>query len=164
MRLLPALILMSVMSATSGCGQDPAADSNVPGPAADFSFNKFDLPGAENSADANAFAQNSLEAEQAPLVPEAFHGTWDKDRKACKEAAGEMRLVVGPDTLRYHESEALVRRVELLERKKEIDVTAEYRGEGQVWQNERRLKLSRSGDELTVSGDGSSVVRRRCPE
>ena len=56
----------------------------------------------------------------------------------------------------------MVRRVEI-ESEQVVDVTAEYRGEGETWTDERRLSLSPDGDSLTITGQGSTLTRSRCP-
>lgn len=95
------------------------------------------------------------------IIPARFHGQWNGDRTACGTGASETRLRVDGDSLRFYESVGNVRRVEV-EGERVIIVTAEYRGEGQTWQNERRLSLSADGNSLTVTGDGSRLVRYRC--
>lgn len=95
------------------------------------------------------------------IIPARFHGEWNSDRVACGSGASETRLRVSGDRLRFYESVGTVRRVDV-ESDRVIDVTAQYQGEGQTWQNERRLSLSADGDSLTVSGEGSRLVRYRC--
>lgn len=161
MRLALALCCCLALAA---CGSDPAADKNVPGPAADFSFNTIHAPLTSNAAEENATLPLDVPAtEPVAVIPEAFHGEWDTDAAACKRSGSETRLVVAGGTMRFHESVALVRKVEVVS-EETLDVTAEYRGEGQVWQNERRLTLGKGGKALTVAGEGSTLVRRRCDE
>ena len=148
--------------ALMACGSDPAADNNVPGPAADFSFNTIHAPLTGNAAEENATRPIQAPASDlAAILPDPFHGEWDTDADACKRSGSETRLTIDGDSLRFHESVAWARKVEVVS-EEVVDVTAEYRGEGQVWQNERRLTLGRGTRTLTVSGEGSALMRRRC--
>jgi hypothetical protein len=98
----------------------------------------------------------------AEAIPAAFRGMWDKDEVACGSPAGEYRLEVAADALRFHESIATVRNVAIGDARR-ISVEADWQGEGESWRNRRELSLSPDGRVLTVTGEGTSLVRMRCP-
>lgn len=93
-------------------------------------------------------------------IPAAFHGEWNGDRADCGTGTGLTRLRISADRLRFYESVATVRDVDV-ESDRVITVTADYEGEGQTWQEKRRFSLSADGNSLTAT-NGSSLVRYRC--
>jgi len=95
-------------------------------------------------------------------IPAAFHGRYDSSREACGRP-GDGRLQVSAGELRFHESIGTVRKV-ARQQSGAIRVEADYQGEGESWRSVRELGLSADGAALTVSGDGSNMVRVRCPE
>ena len=100
--------------------------------------------------------------EAAAIIPARFHGEWNADLSACGTGLSETRLRIDAARLTFYESIGMVRRVEI-ESEQVVDVTAEYRGEGETWTDERRLSLSPDGASLTVTGQGSTLTRSRCP-
>ncbi len=96
----------------------------------------------------------------AGAIPEAFRGTYDQNEEGCARPS-EYRLTVDAGELRFHESIGKVRSVKVLA-PKEIEVLADYQGEGEAWQNVRTLELD--GKRLTISGEGTRIDRLRCPE
>jgi hypothetical protein len=113
---------------------------------------------AANRAPAAETPQLPAAAAEANAIPAAFRGTFDENSDACG-GPGESRLEVKADELRFHESIGKVRKVDV-EGPDAISVEADYQGEGESWRNVRRLRLS--GDTLTISGEGTSLVRIRC--
>lgn len=94
-------------------------------------------------------------------IPARFHGEWNADLSACGTGQSETRLRISADQVRFYESVGQVEAVDV-ESERVITVTAEYQGEGETWQDERRMTLSADGSSLTVS-NGGDLVRRRCP-
>jgi hypothetical protein len=92
-------------------------------------------------------------------IPAAFHGVYDRSREECARPS-EYRLTVTARELRFHESIGTVREV-AIEGADRVSVDADYQGEGEGWRTSQRL--ARDGDRLTISGDGTSLVRIRCP-
>lgn len=117
---------------------------------------------AQPSDDDSGGGNEAAAEESAAIIPERFHGEWNSDRSACGSGSNATRLRISGDRLQFYESVGLARRVEV-EGERVIEVTAQYAGEGESWQDERRLSLSEDGDSLTISGSGSSLVRHRCP-
>lgn len=100
-------------------------------------------------------------ALETKALPAAFHGTYDESKEACGRPS-EFRLAVTGSELRFHESIGTVRSV-TAESPRAVSVAADYQGEGESWRNVRKLELSADGGTLTVSGDGTSLARVRCP-
>lgn len=97
----------------------------------------------------------------ALTIPPAFQGRYDASLAACS-APSDARLEVAAGELRFHESIGTVRKVTIAAPDR-VSVTADYQGEGESWRSVRELRLSDGGAALTVSGDGTSLARRRCP-
>lgn len=94
-------------------------------------------------------------------IPATFTGLWAKDEAGCRAPASSIEWVrVTPHALRFHESLGTVRAVRASGTDAaELDLA--FEGEGQVWQSTRTLR--RSGDVLTISGEGVDPLRRiRC--
>lgn len=100
--------------------------------------------------------------EAAGVIPARFRGEWTEEPSACGSGDSETRLRIGADALRFYESIAKVREIEVVS-DRVIEVTADYSGEGQTWSNQSRLSLSPDGDTLTVTGEGATMTRTRCP-
>jgi hypothetical protein len=143
---------------------DPAADTptgSEEAPAAPEPAGDESPPANEDPpADAPPAADEQDDADSEAAIPAAFHGEWNSDRSQCG-SAGETRLIVSGNRLRFHESIARVRRVESVN-DRTIRVTAVYRGEGDRRTETRRLRLSPNGNRLTVSAAGSTLTRFRC--
>lgn len=107
----------------------------------------------------------SAPATQVPAksaaIPPAFQGVYDQSRAACAKPS-QARLEIRSGELRFHESIGTVREVAIAAPDR-ISVTADYQGEGESWQSVRELRLSGGGRSLAISGDGTSMTRRRCP-
>jgi hypothetical protein len=99
-------------------------------------------------------------AASSAAIPAAFQGVYDRDSAACA-APGEYRMEVRSDEIRFHESIGKVRKVTGLAPDR-ISVEADYQGEGERWTNVRELRLSDSAATIIVSGEGTTVTRRRC--
>lgn len=142
---------------TPADAMSPPAGMDVPPPAPS--------PDAAEEADAATAASDDPASETdgdvATAIPARFRGEWNADRAACGTGQSETRLRVSGDRIRFYESVGVVRGIEI-ESDRVITVTARYQGEGDTWQDERRLSLSDDGNSLTVSG-GGDLVRYRCP-
>jgi hypothetical protein len=138
----------------ASCGA-PAEPDNGSAPAA-IGDSSSGAPIANDAAAVTA-------ADPAPVVaegiPEAFQGDYDETEESCGKP-GDMKLAVTAGELKFHESIGTVRRVRV-EAPNRIEVMADYQGEGESWQNLRTLELD--GKRLTISGEGTEIVRVRCP-
>lgn len=131
-------------SPSDGAPADASAPSDAP--ADDV---PTDEPGSDTGDDA------------AASIPSRFHGEWNAELTACGTGSSETRLRISADQLRFYESAGSVIDVDV-QNDRVITVTARYQGEGDTWEDERRLSLSADGNSLTVS-NGTALVRYRCP-
>ena len=96
-----------------------------------------------------------------PFIPAPFRGEWNEDLKACGKALNDSALLITASQLQFWESDATVKRV-IIHNNRAITVKATFAGEGQVWDADQQLVLSRSGLDLTINKDGDSFTRHRC--
>jgi len=92
-------------------------------------------------------------------IPGRFQGEWQGDPGACGTAA-EGRLLIGPDSLRFHESVGSLQAMNADNDR--LDVALQLRGEGQTWEATYRFRLSEDGSRLTDLSSGNGMVRLRC--
>ena len=95
----------------------------------------------------------------ASLAPAPFQGEWNADLSACGRA-GESRLMITGRDLRFPESRQTIVSSSQSSQD-EISLQTMATGEGQVWTDSFRFRLSPDGRSLTEVGSG--LVRRRCP-
>ncbi len=153
-----ATALLAACGADQGdreaAGEPPAANETAPAPSAD---NLAAPPEAGNAAG------TAVPSPAPPTgdIPAAFQGVYDSDREGCGRPS-EYRLTVAARELRFHESIGAVRSV-AVDGPDLIRVTADYQGEGESWTNVRTLRLADGGATLTITGEGISLTRVRCP-
>jgi hypothetical protein len=152
-----SFLAVPFLLAACGAPVEPEGDSNqMVAPPSMQGTNSY-------SADANA-AANITAPDPKPAIagaiPEAFRGTYDRNEENCGRPS-EYRLTVDAGELRFHESIGKVRSVKVLTPTR-IELLADYQGEGETWQNVRTLELD--GKKLTISGEGTTIDRLRCPE
>lgn len=95
-------------------------------------------------------------------IPARFLGRWDADAAACKGEGSDLGLRIEPTALRFHESDATPRTVEMLD-DDTIRIEATFEGEGETWQETRTLRLE--GENTLVVEDAASTHathRMRC--
>ena len=90
-------------------------------------------------------------------VPERYRGEWAATAEACDRPGEVSQLVIGEDSIRFHESEGPV--LSLAERGSELTLLARLTGEGETREASYTFRLSADGDTLT---DLHGFVRRRC--
>lgn len=134
--------LIVILFALAGCGGVPADPTN----------------GSDPPVPSNAVEPAP---SQTAAIPAAFHGTFAASPAACT-GQDESRLIVADRALRFYESEARVTSV-AIEGPRTVRVAADYRGEGESWNETRTLSLSPDGSRLTVTARGSQSERLRCP-
>ena len=150
----PSAAFVLTLALLAACGRDQPAAQPV-GQANDS---------REASLSSSSSTTTTAAAPPAAIgakLPARFHGVYDRDTAACA-AAGDTRLTVSAGTLRFHESIGAVREVAPVG-PDAVRVTADFEGEGEKWRSVRLLRLSDEGGVLTVSGDGTSLTRVRCP-
>ena len=144
-------IFLALTLLLAACGERVEQDN--------VEFEPDSLPPEAGNAMENATAPDPQPAI-AGAIPEAFRGTYDQDEQSCGRPS-QYRLVIDAAELRYHESSGKVRSVKVLAPER-IEIFADYQGEGETWQNVRTLALD--GKRLTISGEGTTADRVRCPE
>jgi hypothetical protein len=154
------VLLIAAAGALASCGvQDPDAGNSV--------GNELTRPPADVAEPLPGSTPTANEVDAAPpvadsgTIPAPFLGRYDESEAACG-GAGEKKLIVTANELRFLESIGTVRSVSEAG-SRAISVTADYQGEGESWRNVRTLKLAPDGSTLTISGDGTSLTRTRCP-
>lgn len=101
-------------------------------------------------------------AEETVTLPAAFRGTWAPDQAACAPNSRNVeRLVIGPATLRFHESVGRLTAVEL-RAPSVARVTAAYAGEGEQWTATHVLRLADRDRQMVVEGEGFRAVKAYC--
>jgi len=99
-------------------------------------------------------------AQPDTTIPEQFRGRWAGRQTECGRAA-ESSLRVTADSVNFYASRGRVLAVDVM-KDREIEVLLESSGEGQVWRQTRRFKLSEDGRSLTDLTTEGHVVRGRC--
>ena len=160
------LVLLLTAALLASCGgpgdSDRNAAGNVPaGAPAEPAANATAQSIAANAAAASDPAIPPLPPADVNVIPAPFQGRYDESVAACGRPS-DGRLEVTGRELRFHESIGQVRTVSA-EGARAVKVTADYQGEGESWQSVRTLRLSADGGSLTISGDGSELVKVRCP-
>jgi hypothetical protein len=153
-RLLAAAALL-----LAGCAPEEQTQGNSGNAAAAAPAAPAAVPTPSSPAPA---PKPATEPARKDAIPAAFHGVYDSSVEACGRPS-DGRLTVSADELRFHESIGSVRSV-VPSRSGAIRVEADYRGEGESWRSGRDLLLSADGSKLTIGGDGTSMVRTRCPD
>lgn len=131
-------------------------------PEAEPGANLAVAPSAAAQAPATRSEPPPLPTATARTIPAAMLGVYDASLEACGTSS-DARLTVSANELRFHESIGTVRKVTATGADA-VTVEADYQGEGESWQNARELRLGDGGASLTVSGDGTGLVRVRCPK
>lgn len=163
--------LVEADTAAAGAAELPAGDEGPGTEAAADVPSAADEPAPDRATDAaaadapvDAPTVDPVEAQDdaAGTIPARFRGEWNAERSACGTGRSETRLRISADRLQFYESAGVVDEVDV-ESDRVITVAATYQGEGDTWQEERRLVLSEDGSSLTVSSQGAALVRYRCP-
>ena len=110
---------------------------------------------APSASEAQASAPTPLVA-----IPAPFLGRWDASAAACVGAGSEMRLLVAPDGLRFHESHARVEAVRAAGAEA-VAVDLAFEGEGERWSETRTLRLLPDGG-LALEAKEGIAKRVRC--
>lgn len=161
MRVFPVFGAAVAASLIVGCGprQDEpeanlAAAPTAPAPA----------PTENGSAEAAPpKAAGAFEPVRGTTIPAPFVGVYDRTLASCSGPSQE-RTTITPGELRFHETIGKVQST-LLRRENELEVLANYQGEGEYWRSNRLMTLSQGGARLVIDGDGTSpaMMRVRCP-
>jgi hypothetical protein len=103
-------------------------------------------------------AESGTTPTAAASIPAAFLGEWKATLDDCDSKLGESGMLVEPQRVLFHESEAQVKRV-MIHGPRSIAIEGPFQGEGESWNGRLRMDLSASGEALTID----DVTRHRCP-
>jgi hypothetical protein len=140
--MAPAIVGAAVLTLVPACSPTPeSVDGEVP-------------------ASASRAASEASGRDAAVVhIPARFQGEWQRDRGRCGNA-DESRLLIGPESIRFHESVGTLQALHADEGR--LDVALRLRGEGQAWEATYRFVLSSDGSRLTDLSSGNGLVRLRC--
>lgn len=164
MRGFPVFGAATVAMLIGGCGPRQGGDEPEANRAATAPAAPAPAP-TENGSVSPAAPKTSgaFEPVRGTTIPAPFLGVYDRTLASCSGPSQE-RTTITPTELRFHETIGKVRSV-LLRRENELEVDADYQGEGEFWRSNRLLTLSQGGARLIIDGDGTSpaLARVRCP-
>ncbi len=158
-KLIIAGLFAGVAACTSEQAAQPEATENV---AIDLAAENSAAPVTNGTAPAaDPDAPVSSEPIEARAIPVAFHGRWGMTREDCTSTRGDAKglLVIDGTTLRFYESRAVPRNVEL-RGPNEWRADLDYSGEGQTWSEKTIVTLSNGGKTLRRMADGPWTYQR----
>jgi ferric-dicitrate binding protein FerR (iron transport regulator) len=166
MRGFPVLGAAAVAILIGGCGPRQGGGEQGANRAAAAAAPAAQAPAPTKSGSAEPAAPRAsaaFEPQRGTAIPAPFLGVYDRTLGRCSGASQE-RTTITPGELRFHETIGKVRSV-LLRRENELEVDADYQGEGEYWRSNRLLTLSEGGARLIMDGDGTrpAMIRVRCP-
>ncbi|HEX6859696.1 MAG TPA: hypothetical protein VF138_05785 [Caulobacteraceae bacterium] len=92
------------------------------------------------------------------LTAASFRGEWNSKLEDCGTGNNDSRLVIGADTIAFHESSGPIKSVGIDGRT--ATFTSELSGEGETFDFSRTFRLSEDGKALTDLASG--LTRQRC--
>jgi hypothetical protein len=164
MRIFPVFGAAAAAILIGGCGQRHGGNESEANLAAAAPAAPAPAPSENRSAaPAAPKAPGPFVPERGTTIPAPFLGVYDRTVASCSGPSQE-RTTITPSELRFHETIGKVRSV-LLRRENELEVDANYQGEGEYWRSNRLLTLSQGGARLVIDSDGDSpaLLRVRCP-
>jgi hypothetical protein len=163
MRILPVFGAAAAAMLIGGCGSRQGGDEPEANLAAAPAASTPAPVENGSAVPAAPKAPGAFEPERGTTIPAPFLGVYDRTLASCSGPSQE-RTTITPSELRFHETIGKVRSV-LLRRENELEVDADYQGEGEFWRSNRLLTLSQGGARLIVDRDGTSpaMMRVRCP-
>lgn len=157
MRILaPALLSIIIVA----CGESPSANAIADDDTVNAMF-PTEAPPVGVTEGPPAAGPSVAPPVALAGLPERFQGVFDQNRAACADPSSVYRLTVSEDELRFYESVGQVRGI-APSGDGGLNVTAEYQGEGERWEERLVLTLSADDDQLTVTRNGQSMERVRC--
>jgi hypothetical protein len=144
MRIFPTVALAAL--AVAGCN-----DTSAPAPAPSTDAASVPAPATPTSS-ASSIPSTSVDTPAAAQIPAAVQGRWGLVANDCDPARDDAKglLTIGPDTLRFYESRAMLGSIEELDATR-IRAKFEFTGEGMTW----------TRDELLDAQDGGKTLIRR---
>lgn len=116
------------------------------------------------AAKAPPTAPGTTDPAQEPVsatVPAAFLGEWNIEPADCGTSRNDSRLVIERDRIAWWESSGPVTAL-TVHGPRDIAVTAELSGEGEIWSSTTRFVLRRNATLAATDSSGGTLVRHRC--
>jgi len=95
--------------------------------------------------------------DPARMIPASFQGRWSRSAAACAQPGDDSRLAIQAGEMVFYESVGKVKQIQIVG-PREINVTADYEGEGERWTRTMALRLTETDKVLSVDG----MKRVRC--
>lgn len=167
--IMKRMILLSLLLPIAACGKQDQDAAKQPGVVTNILDQAVpDARPADAPANGIAPTEPSPTVDTPPppaapdgLIPAAFQGRWVGEQEKCGDRAAPLELKVAPDSLIFHESVGTVKAVRA-ESDGRVAVDAAFTGEGQSWTRTLQMRASPEGQALTITNDGTAVVRKRC--
>lgn len=105
---------------------------------------------------AAAVATNTLAAPR-PTIPAAFQGTWSDK---CFDPDNITNLTITANVLEFYETSSTVTKI-TRNSANDLTLRTSNEGEGQVWTDTKRIRLSKDGRKLTVNGFTRKLCTRQ---
>ncbi|HEU4814042.1 MAG TPA: hypothetical protein VFS99_07420 [Xanthomonadaceae bacterium] len=167
MHFATTLALSAALALAVGCDADRdagAADSDAePDAALPATDGPVDLPppvvepGPTPGPGGDADPPTDVDPAPDASAPTRFQGTYAADPAACDTTGHVSHLIIGSDTITFHESSGPI--TEVASGPSDVTITAELTGEGETRQATYRFRLSDDGRTLTDLGGGMERVR-----
>lgn len=157
MRHLTLALALAIAAAAAGCSDRTPADN-----AADTTTPPATTPAPTPPADpAPPPGDDTPPADDSTTsVPARFQGRWASDAAACASTGHESHLMIGADSIEFHESSGTVKSV--MSSGSDLTVVASVTGEGETRDATYRFRLSDDGNMLTDMSSGTGMMRHRC--
>lgn len=159
MRIALPLLLIASLTA---CGQrDEAANATLNATVPESREVAVDPP-ANAETVAEPIDNQVAVADSTDGIPAALQGQWTGAKEKCGDPASVQALQVTPDELIFHESAGTITKVVRGE-KGAVAIDADFTGEGESWTKRLEMRLADGGQRLSVTNDGQTIIRKRCP-
>lgn len=164
---IPELVsLVALPLALAACSSEPEPQETADDFAARIGADQPLAPDATPTSSLNPAPRAPMAKLGAPRpVPARFQGTWDFVDGDCS-AASDLRITVGTNSVRFHESTGVVNGYDQPDENTVI-LNLSMDGEGEKWEERFRLSLVDGGKFLEASeqsgyGAGQAMRRKRC--
>lgn len=166
---VPILLALLLLAA---CGSQSDSRDSQPGVVANIVDQAVPV-GRDASPPANAIATAEAPPDLSPPaaaqpdagasngMPIALQGHWTGLNEACGDKGAAQQLQIRAASLIFLESVGTVKSITPASDGR-LSVSAEFTGEGESWTRTLALRPSDNGRRLTITNDGTAIVRKRC--